>query len=175
MSKFIIEKVDGFIKSCDELKPDTYFFSVPDDRRLELSKKIQGFLRGAFGDERVKIYLSSISFDERLMTNKDIYFEKLKRMKNFLISLKEEAEVKHNLGLDIKNEVSIDNVLENAEKSQKEAERRKNVAEFKYWGFAIELIETVRREIKEFRKFQEELLNEIKNLKEDIKSITKKT
>jgi hypothetical protein len=63
--------------------------------------------------------------------------------------------------------------MEKAEAGKTEAERRKNVAEMKYWGFAIELIDTVRAELKVFRQTQEELIKEIKALREDIGSIKK--
>ena len=100
-----------------------------------------------------------------------IYNIKILRMKNFLLSLKEEHEIKQNLK--IRENPDMEETLEKAEREKGEAQRRKNVAEIKYWGFAIELIESVRKELKEFRNAQNELLKNINELKEQIRNLKK--
>lgn len=165
MNKFVIEKIEGFIRDVNSLKENLDY-----EKLKELDTKIEGFLRGAFDEEKVIIYENSVvQPPSYVLSIREKYTGKLRDIKNFLLSLKEEVEVKNSLGLGVET-MTIDKVKEKAETSQKEAERRKNVAEFKYWGFAIELIDTVRKEFKEFRKIQEELLLSIKELKGKIDS-----
>jgi vacuolar-type H+-ATPase subunit I/STV1 len=168
MDKNISIKIDEFIQKLNEIEK-TY----NDDKRTELSNMIRGFVRGVFGDKRVQDYNTTLDFNEIYMTSIGIFDKRIQRMRNFLLSLKEEIEAKELLGID-KFEPTMDQVMKKAEASKSEAERRKNVAEFKYWGFAIELIDTVRKELKEFRQIQEELLNNIKSLREDISALKEK-
>ena len=161
----ISNRLDNYIRELEELLNKE---PISEENRRELSTKIQGFIRATSGESRVKDYLQEINIDvsQGSMIPREIR-KKTLNMKRFLLGLKEEVEVKEFLNL--KEPKGIDEVIDKAGKEKDEAERRKNVAEMKYWGFAIELLETVRNQLKSHDKLQEELLENIKELLKEIK------
>jgi len=139
--------------------------------RKEISNRVIGFLKAYSGGDRVKEYRQALNFGiYQSDTDIDKTIKLINNMKNFLYSIKEEIEVKTALGVKGEN-TRIEEVIKKAGNEKDEAERRKNVAEMKYWGFAIELMETVRNQLKSHSRSQEELLKQMKELQNEIKTL----
>lgn len=160
-----IEKIDLFIDSINTIrrKGNPY-----EEERAQLSAKIRGFIRGVSDEKREGDYITYINkgWDE-YRSDTGFFDIKCKKMVEFLETLKGEIEARE--AFQGPQEVSFEKLENDVEKNKIESERRKNVAEFKYWGFAIELIDTVRQELKKFRTTQDELLSSINELRKELK------
>jgi hypothetical protein len=138
-----------------------------EQERFELSGKVVGFLNAMYGESRGKRYKQFISID----VDHDHYTEKEFQKKTALMvdyigTLAAEVDAKEMFKGE--NGETFEELEKDVEKHMKESERRKNVAEFKYWGFAIELIDTVRQELKKNRELQEELIKETRELRKEL-------
>lgn len=159
----MMNKIDEFIKQVEEIQKRGF---SSEDERIDISNKIMGFIKGAFNKSREEYTKAINERVNTLLTEEIVFKEKCKGMIRFLLSLKEELIARESFK---RRDTNFEELKEDAEKHKIESERRKNVAEFKYWGFAIELIDTVRKELKEFKKIQENLKEEIVKLRDDIK------
>jgi hypothetical protein len=164
------EKIKEFIESTHKIQSKGYLY---EEERKELSSKIIGFLRGAFSEKREADYLRDINRSIRAseMSLKKIFEMKTRQMREFLIITIEEVRARE--AFQAPTEISFDKLEKDVKKNKLENERRKNVAEFKAWGFAIELVDTVRKELKQFKHVQEELLVSINGLRKELKESKK--
>ena len=165
------KKIDDFIKEIQEvIKKGSSF----EEERYDISSKVIGFIRGVFGDSREDDYRNSINEGLTGLEKDAIVFDKkCKQMISFLNLLKEEIEARAVFHY-AESKNTFSGLKKSVEKNRLESERRKNVAEFKYWGFAIELIDNVRKELKDFKHIQENLLESINELKKELKEYKSK-
>lgn len=160
-----VEKVNEFLELTKKVREKGNLY---EEERAYISGRARGFIRGVFDEQREADYIKYIN-ENRPKDISDIAFfdTKCKQMLQFFETLKEEIEARE--AFQGAEELSFNKLESNVEKNKIESERRKNVAEFKYWGFAIELIDTVRQELKKFRQTQEELLESINSLRKELK------
>lgn len=160
-----LDKVNEFIELTKKVKEKGNSY---EEERGDISGRVRGFLRAVFGEKRESDYIAYINRGKtNYISDANFFDTKCKLMLEFFITLKEEIEAREEFQK-TEEEPSLNKLEEKVEQNKTESERRKNVAEFKYWGFAIELIDTVRQELKKFRQTQEELLENIIKLRKDL-------
>ena len=165
-----IDKINEFIELIKKIREKGELY---EEERSNVSGRVKGFLRAIFGEQREAEYLIEINRGKtKYITDTAFFCTKCKLMLEFFTTLKEEIEARQ--AFQSVEEPSFSKLEKNIEKNKTESERRKNVAEFKYWGFAIELIDTVRQELKKFRQTQEELLESINKLRKELKESKEK-
>lgn len=148
-----INKINEFIELTKRTREKGNLY---EEERANISGRAKGFIRGIFNEKREADYINYINRGKGNYSDTE-FFE----------YLKEEIEARE--AFQNIEEPSFNKLSSDIEKNKLESERRKNVAEFKYWGFAIELIDTVRQENKKFRETQEALLQSINNLRKELK------
>ena len=159
-----IEKINEFVEITKKVREKGNLY---EEERAHISGRARGFIRGILGEKRESDYIIYINRDYEKYTASAFFDVKCKQMLEFFATLKEELEARE--AFQSAEEPSLNKLEKDVEKNRVESERRKNVAEFKYWGFAIELIDTVRQELKKFRQTQEELLDSINSLRKEMK------
>lgn len=166
-----LKKVEEYLKKTDELLKKTY--KTGTDEKEELVTLVQGFIRATFRDDEKKLndfkktvplYIAISRREDTEEEKQSYYISHLKRIKNHLVSFKEEL----NLIISSEKDSKVINELEKQINDlELEAKRRSAVAEEKRWGAMIELIQMQRDELKK-RGF---LSQEIIDIKKDISEI----
>jgi len=173
-----MEKVLDFIQETDKLLQKNY--SEGKEEYYGLDTRIRNFVNAAFDDAKQKIASYSglaIGVIGRELTpekKQNNYLDDLKRTRRHLVAWKEEIE----LNLEASEESNkLTKIKSQIEEQELEATRRKTVAESKYWGAVIELLDFQRDLIKEKEKTTKaiiEINKEIADIKEMIKQMLNK-
>lgn len=163
-----LEKINSFIAETDKLLQKNY--SEGKEEYYGLDVRIRTFVNAAFSDSKQKIssysgfFIAAVGHEPTHVEKQKDYLDDLKRTRRHLVAWKEEVELNF--------EVSSDSSKLNKIKSQinetgLEVARRQKVAEEKFYGAVIELLDFQRNLIKE----KEQTTKSIIEIKKDITDI----
>lgn len=161
-------RIDDFIGQIEGLLQLSY--DEGKDEKKQMERKLETFVETAFSDGEEKksnLYISvgviSMGGGSRREKQRD-YEESLKRKLRNLKAWKEQIEL---VETSQQEQQKVDQV---EEEEKLEADRREKVAEQKYHGAVIELLDLQRDRIKEMEQTSKEI-SEIKTGIEDIKTL----
>ncbi|GEM_PF-5490999 len=100
------------------------------------------------------------------------FLEQAKTIRRYLISIKDTLKLRESVEI---KENKLDSLKMKVEEKEIEAERREKVAETKFYGAAIEIIDRLRDQLKNEGDIKQEILNiknELIEIKEGIKKLT---
>jgi hypothetical protein len=161
-----IAKIDEFLNEIPIIASEGYPKGILN--YYQLVAKIKAFLRATYPDYKARIRESITDLNYLGKTDDDN--SKLKFMA-MLVQLKIHLEAyKEEIGFqDEESQATpeLEKVRKKIEKSQLESKRRETVAESKFYGAVIELIDRMREELINKSKLHEE----IKEVKTEIKEI----
>lgn len=157
--------VENYIKEAESLIDLPH--NTGSEKKELLDIKIKNLLQ-RLDKERIREYNDLVTYYGILpSTNEgwqDFYVNRVKKMKNFLVALKEDFELKRDVSTKSSKLDKIENEIKELEA---EAIRRKMVVETKGWGAIIEIIQMLRDELKNRKDIQ----TDISEIKKDIKEI----
>jgi len=164
------EKIKVFLAEVEELLKLSYNEGKEDDYGLDT--RIRNFVKMAFsdGNDKIKsysgIFIAIGGHEETAEEKQRDYLNGLKRRKRHLTAWKEEVEVY----IDTQQESNkVDKISSEIEKTGLETNRRKNVAEGKFYGAVIELLDLQRTHIKD----KEQVTKSIINIEKEIADMKK--
>ena len=174
------EKIDCFISEIDALLNKSY--TEGDEPTYSLDIRIRNFAQAAFSDSKEKIssyngFHFAFLGDEKKKTpdeEQDDYIKRLKQKRRHLIAWKEEVELNTEISSDSQK---ITEIKEQIEEKGLESKRRQKVAETKFYGAVIELLDFQRNILKEKEQTTKsiiEIKKEISDIKEMVKNIAEK-
>ncbi|MBI4116770.1 hypothetical protein HY449_03445 [Candidatus Pacearchaeota archaeon] len=162
--------LDELISSTEKIISKGAWINDTDDldKFREIVVKMKQLIRDIFSNsnERIKDYQESIKIAVR-RNPKDSYLEEGKVVKRYLISIKGSLKL---IGYTEIKENKLDKLKQKVEEKEIEAERREKVAETKFYGAAIEIIDRLRDELKNNNKIGQDIL-QIKNELSEIKRV----
>jgi len=153
------EKIEAFLNEVEELLKLSYVEGKEKDYTLDT--RIRNFVKMAFsdGDSKIKSYSGfwiGSTHEQTTEEQQKDYLDGLKRRKRHLTAWKEEVE----LYLDTQQDTNkVDKIGLEIEKTGLEATRRKNVAEGKFYGAVIELLDLQRSYIKDKEQTTKSIIN----------------
>ncbi len=171
-------KIDEFLSETDILLEKSY--TEGKEQKYGLNTRIRNFVNMAFSDskEKIKSYTGLIfaiaGHQKNPYEEQKDYEDCLKKKRRHLIAWKEEVE----LNLDTTSEsTKLNKIKDQIEETGLESERRQKVAETKFFGAVIELLDFQRNLIKEKEQTTKaiiEMKKDISDIKEMLKKVSGK-
>ncbi|WEL23334.1 hypothetical protein [Candidatus Nanohalovita haloferacivicina] len=167
------EKIDEFIKQAEGLLELSY--EKGKQEKKEMETRLDNFAKTAFSDGEEKkdnlypdVVTGAIGLNSKQRQNR--YEDQINRKLRNLKAWKEQVELEKS---STEEKAKIEKMKEEVEEEKLESERRENVAEQKYHGAVIELLDLQRDRIKENEKTSKEI-TEMKKEIQDIKELLEK-
>lgn len=169
------ERIEVFLAEVEELLKLSY--NEGKEKDYGLDTRIRNFVKMAFsdGNDKIKSYsgffMAIGGHEETAEEKQRDYLNGLKRSKRHLTAWKEEVEVY----IDTQQGTNkVEKISSEIEKAGLETIRRKNVAESKFYGAVIELLDLQRNHIKDKEQITKSIINiekEIADMKKMISEI----
>ena len=172
-----IKKIDEFLKELDRLSRLNYEEAKDDVETLK--SRLKSFLKVVFKDwetryddccgDILESYIIDEVFDEGKYKERK-YQSGIKSIKRNLLAYKEELQFQDEIS---QTPTKTDKIEKEFKEKQLESKRRQSVAETKFYGASIEMIDLLRKELKDRSKTNEDIIEINRDIKE-IKDILNK-
>jgi len=148
------------------------------DKHRDTVTQMKQLMRTLFpdADKRLNDYEQSIIIAARRddMNNTGIFLEQAKVIRRFLVSMKDSLKLRESV--EIKDD-KLDKLRHKVKEKEIESERREKVTETKFYGAAIEIIDRLRDELRNYKTISEQIISiegDIEEIKKMLYAMTSK-
>ncbi len=145
------------------------------DGARDMTIQTKQLIRTLFSDatDRMSDFVGSMKNAVKRDRGTKYFKEQAKVIRRYLVVIKDSLESRETIEL---KESKLDKIDKKLREMEVESKRREKVAETKFWGASIEMIDKLREQIKEDGTIKEEIINiktELKEIKEMLVKIKK--
>lgn len=170
-----IAKIEEFLKELEDLIILSH--REGQEQFYNILARLKSFLKLIFTDGQTRYndcvgFSISSGYETEEEKQRD-YLDEIKRVKRYLIAYKEELQFQDEI---VHTSTKLNSIEKDIKEKQLESKRRQSVAETKFYGASIEMIDLLRKELKDRSKTNEDIIEikkDIKEIKEILKNLPK--